>query len=77
MVKIFVLLLLLFFIVRFFLRYILPVVRVLRTTQGHIQDLRHKMDGLQNEQKRQAPMDRPQPKRKTDQGDYIDYVEIK
>jgi hypothetical protein len=62
-------LLILFLLLRFVMRFVLPVMKITRMTHSHMNDMRRKMEEM--EQKQRAP----QPKRVD--GDYIDYEEVK
>lgn len=68
----FVLLLAIFFLLRFILKFLLPVVRVVRNTQMHMQDMKRRMDHFQEGQN---PAPKHQSKRVD--GEYIDYEEVK
>ena len=71
MFKMFVLLLVIFFLVRFILKFLLPVIRVVRTTQMHMADMKKKMDHMQESKAA------PQRPAKSVDGEYIEYEEVK
>lgn len=59
-----------YFALRFFMRFLLPVVKMTRMTHQHMNDMRKKMEEMQqgnNYKQQQKRVD----------GDYIDYEEIK
>lgn len=68
----FVLLLAIFFLLRFILKFLLPVVRVVRNTQMHMQDMKRRMDHMQEGQNAA-----PKHQSKRVDGEYIDYEEVK
>lgn len=63
-------LVILFLVIRFAMRFVLPIMKMTRMTHAHMNDMRKKMDEMQ--QQKQTP---PRPKRVD--GDYIDYEEVK
>lgn len=73
--KFFITVLVLFFIARFVLKFILPVIRVTRQAQSSINDLRSRMEAMQQQQHSPPQQDQKQPP-KLD-GEYIDYEEVK
>ncbi len=62
-------LLILFLVIRFVMRFVLPVMKITRMTHSHMNDMRRKMEEM--EQKQNAP------RQKRVDGDYIDYEEVK
>lgn len=61
-----------FFIARFVMRYLLPILRVTRVARDRMQEMQERMESMQqNEQKRSEQ------KRNTIDGEYIDYEEVK
>lgn len=64
-------LVILFFLARFVLRFLLPIMKMTRMTHQHMNDMRKKMDEMQ-----QGDNNR-QNQNKRVEGDYIDYEEVK
>ncbi|OJU73585.1 MAG: hypothetical protein BGO09_05600 [Bacteroidetes bacterium 47-18] len=73
--KLIITVLVLFFIARFVLRFVLPVIRVTRQAQSSINDLRSRMEAMQQQQRPSAQPDNKQ--RPAVDGEYIDYEEVK
>lgn len=67
-VRFVVFLVILFLVLRFVMRFILPIMKMTRMTHQHMNDMRKKMDEMQQGSSRQA---------KKVEGDYIDYEEVK
>jgi uncharacterized protein YoxC len=66
-----------YFLARFIFRFVIPIVRVTRQAQSNINDLRSKMEHMQEQQQstqRQSTRSTPP---KTIDGEYIDYEEVK
>lgn len=64
-------LVILFFLARFVLRFLLPIMKMTRMTHQHMNNMRKKMDEMQQgENSRQS-------QNKRVEGDYIDYEEVK
>jgi hypothetical protein len=72
-IKFFLFLLIAFFFIRFVLRFLLPVFKLTKMTHSHLNNLREKVDHLQQNQ-HQQPKSRPQAKV---DGEYIEYEEVK
>lgn len=58
-----------FLLIRFVMRFLLPIMKMTRMTHKHMNDMRQKMDNMQqqNNSTKQRRVD----------GDYIDYEEVK
>lgn len=67
-VRFVVFLVILFLVLRFVMRFILPIMKMTRMTHQHMNDMRKKMDEMQQGGSRQT---------KKVEGDYIDYEEVK
>lgn len=72
--KAIILLLLLFFFVRFVLRFVLPVVRVMRATRRGMQQMQEGFNSQAPHQPVKPASFRPSPSKN---GDYIDYEEVR
>lgn len=72
--KLIITVLVLFFIARFVLRFVLPVIRVTRQAQSSINDLRSRMEAMQQQQPSAQPDNKQRP---AVDGEYIDYEEVK
>ncbi|MFA6057629.1 MAG: hypothetical protein WC756_05495 [Taibaiella sp.] len=59
----------LFLVIRFVMRFVLPIMKMTRMTHQHMNDMRKKVDEMQQQQTTQ--------KHKRVDGDYIDYEEVK
>jgi hypothetical protein len=59
----------LFLVIRFAMRFVLPIMKMTRMTHQHMNDMRKKVDEMQQKQTTQ--------KHKRVDGDYIDYEEVK
>lgn len=64
-------LVILFLVIRFVMRFLLPIMKVTRMTHQHMNDMRKKMEEMQ-----QGNSTGPQQHKRVD-GDYIDYEEVK
>lgn len=72
MFKFVLFLIIFFFIIRFVLRFIMPVIKMTRMTQYQMNEIKKKMEGMQQ----QGPVN-PNQQRKQVDGDYIEYEEVK
>lgn len=59
----------LFLVIRFAMRFVLPIMKMTRMTHQHMNDMRKKVDEMQQQQ--------TTTKHKRVDGDYIDYEEVK
>lgn len=71
--KIFIFLIAIFFLLRFVLRFIMPLVKITRLAQNQMQQMKGKMDAMQQEHNQPTPN---RASKKID-GDYIEYEEVK
>ena len=65
--KVFIFLMLLYFGLRFFVRFVAPIIRLTKDTRQHLDDMQNQMNQQQDQQ---------QPKRKIEE-EFIDYEEVK
>lgn len=72
MFKFVLFLIIFFFIIRFVLRFIMPVIKMTRMTQYQMNEMKKKMEGMQQ----QGPVNQNQQRKQVD-GDYIEYEEVK
>lgn len=76
-----VILVILFFVIRFFLRFLIPIIKVTRQAKQGIEDLKSQMESMQQQQYGADPFStkaqsQPKPQATID-GEYIDYEEVK
>lgn len=70
--KIIVLLVIIFLIARFVMRYVMPIILVTKTAHDKLSEMQKRMEQMQQEQERATKK-----KNRSVDGDYIDYEEVK
>ncbi len=70
--KIIVLLVIIFLIARFVMRYVMPIVLVTKTAHDKLSEMQKRMEQMQQEQERATKK-----QNRSVDGDYIDYEEVK
>lgn len=68
----------LYFLVRFVFRFVLPIVQVTKQAQSNINDLRSRMEAMQEQQGQSSQQFKSQSKnRQPIEGEYVDFEEVK
>lgn len=68
-VRIILLAVIIYFVVRFVNRFVMPILRITRMTQHQMNDMRQKMNNMEHQQQNRSS--------KRVEGDYIEYEEVK